>query len=331
MESVWAAVDEIKDGWKEWLQVEDGFMLYKDFTFATDALFKEYQRLIDRDNEIRSVNFGSCYGTFPRTVRTYYPLLHQKYPLHEYQKARGELADLVNGKKKSKAPVVQPKKKLVKAVEAPKPGMKGEPSIGKEEQVVQMIGSLSKSRSSRQVQRWIKRNQSIQPYKPVKPIKATVVVKPIKATVVVKPVVQQQQDDESEFVDIDGQEDGYVDNGHDEKNQAKGGDNSIQKQVDIKDNKSQVNNIQVETDDDFLFYVFEHMFLHTTWKERTITDDIIARILEQKVDVLGFCKQTFSYAQWQETTLYACRLGDADLCRLATLIGKVDAFQLRLN
>lgn len=285
MESVFAAVQEIKKGWQEWKKVEDGFMLYEDFTFATDSLFKEYQRLIDLDDEISSVTFGSCYGLFPRAVRTYYPLLHQTYPLHHYQKPKGELADLV--------------KKVGKRQAAKESDTKGDQRVGKEEAVVQMIGKQSKSRSSRQQQRWAKRNNVVQPYKPLQQVKPD---QPNMAVVT--------QDDESEFVDIVSNDDSFFVDNNDDQGYCE----------EKRGNQSRQNS---ETDDDFLFYIFESMYMHSEKEHSLVTDDIIMSILDQQTDVLEFCGKTLTADQWNQTLLHVFWLdNDADLGRFSSLIAR---------
>jgi hypothetical protein len=92
-ESVDLAVEQLYMGYDEWLAEEDGVCVYVDFRFATRELCEEYQRQVHNDatNTIHFCQFGASHGPFPRSVRTYFPLTHEKYPDVDYEKPGEEL------------------------------------------------------------------------------------------------------------------------------------------------------------------------------------------------------------------------------------------------
>lgn len=86
-ESVEQAVAIVKAGWVEWQTKPDGFMLYLDFKFASQVLLDEFQYQVRYDQ----LCYGPSYGSFPKTVRVYYPLLKLEYPILEYEPCKEEL------------------------------------------------------------------------------------------------------------------------------------------------------------------------------------------------------------------------------------------------
>lgn len=95
-DSVDLAVEEIKDMWtKVWPKVDEGYMLYQDFKFATVDMFWKFQKGIKQDQTMHGIHFGSSYGPYPRVVRSYFPLFKDPYPLHHYNASHEELSVIV--------------------------------------------------------------------------------------------------------------------------------------------------------------------------------------------------------------------------------------------
>jgi len=74
------SLHEIQDAYTAWRNIDDGIMFYMDFTFAAKEWFEAFQYELDQIEHFRCITFGPSYGRYPRVVRSYFPLLHAKYP-----------------------------------------------------------------------------------------------------------------------------------------------------------------------------------------------------------------------------------------------------------
>lgn len=90
------ALHEMQDAYTAWRKIKDGIMFYMDFGFATKEWFEEFQHELTQIEHFRCITFASSHGSYPRPVRSYFPLLHAKYPPLQYDNSafEEELSDI---------------------------------------------------------------------------------------------------------------------------------------------------------------------------------------------------------------------------------------------